>query len=260
MLLSDPKVPFRYEPAGEHGPVYLLKVPTVSDRVNYRHALRAAGAVRWSELQMLSALADGIREVLCDSRDAEQRDLLLTDIEAFRERISGFATALQDGEVDRGDPVAVMKLYAAAMEAPPRLKAAETIIEEHVPRYAKMVADREVFAEFSGLIAARMFLLGWENVPQPGSDDAAPFRRSAVGVPDEILSVLPAGHLEAIGAQVAVLLEPPEARLGNSRSESGQRSGRTPSNGTGTRPATSRSKTIGGTAKSSVSEGSGSTR
>ena len=248
-MLNDPKVPFKFQPV-EGGPTYFLKVPTVHDRVRYREELRADGAVRWSELQMLTALADGVRELLKADEDTAQRDDLLLEIDGYRERLSGFAIAVRDGEVDQSDPIAFLRRVAAETQAPQRLMSLREIVAEHIPAFKRMLGKNEAYSAHAGLVAARMFLLGWEDVVDYDGSPA-PFRRTLAGVPDEILRPVTLETLSAIGAQIEQLIEPPQARLGNFLSGSGMRSDRTPSSGTRTRRQKTRSMTTAGPAPSS---------
>jgi hypothetical protein len=224
-MLNDPKVPFRYQPE-ETGPIFLLKVPTVADRVDYRYELAKAGVRRWSDLAMLDALADGVKVLLPSETDA-QRESLLTEIEATKQRITDFLIDARDGRIDRQDEKKFAELWKQAVSMPESLLAVEFIIADQVPSYAYKAADREVFDHKRGLIAAKRFLIGWENLD-------APFHRTLVGVPEEILAPLKRAQLEAIGWQIEQLLEPSQDALGNWRSGAGYSPAPTPSpNGTG---------------------------
>jgi hypothetical protein len=62
----------RFESQDGSGVAYLLRIPRVIDRVKYRHALRAAGAKRWAESQMLDALEAGVKAIMTEPADLER--------------------------------------------------------------------------------------------------------------------------------------------------------------------------------------------
>lgn len=227
-MLHDPKMPFRFQPDGESGPCYLLRVPTVADRGRFKHALLMADrpVQSWSGMEILNALEAGVNEVLTHPDDAEKRDTLLAQITDYRERFKQFALACSNGEVDQSDEEAFLAQAREAMDVPPEIEEAVRILRPHVPQLKSMLADNATYHEDSGLVAAKMFLMGWEGID-------APFRRTAAGVPEEILAPIPVAHLTRIGIQIKQLLEPPQAKMGNFSLESGSHPGPTPSNGTG---------------------------
>ena len=247
MILLDPKTAHRFQPDPGSEIVYLLKVPTVADRPKYRHAVRTAGGKQWTELQMLGALADGVRAILGEPDDQPRRDELLAEIDAYRERMTAFLGEIRAGEIDaESDPVEFLKRVTAEMSPPPMVKEIERVVLEHYPPYAGLVADREVYHEVAGLVAARMFLLGWEGLD-------AEFRRGRGEVSDDVLNAVPSLHLAQIGAEIERLMEPRTDKVKNSQSHCWFAYRPQVSNGIGTQPENSPSETTGGPVQSSAS-------
>ena len=151
MILLDPKTAHRFQPDPGAEIVYLLKVPTVADRPKYRHAVRTAGGKQWTELQMLGALADGVRAILSEPDDEKRREELLAEIDAYRARMTAFLSEIRAGEIDsESDPVEFLKRVTAEMSPPPMVKEIERVVLDHYPPYAALVADREVYHEIAG--------------------------------------------------------------------------------------------------------------
>lgn len=215
-MVHDPKAPRPFVPAAHRTrdaadqSVYFWRHPSVADRAKFRHALAAAGGRQHTEIDMLEALADGVRAILTDADDVQQRAALLEIIAGQRERVERFYEAVRAGELN--EPGALMAAYAAAFRAVPELDGIELTIAEHYPRYATMCADRIAYGLRRGLVAARHFMVGWENVPGP---DGAPlpFRRRPDGtVPDSLLDHIPSAHLAEFGGVVEGALEPGPAK------------------------------------------------
>lgn len=226
MILNDPKTPVKFQPEENVEIFYWLKVPTVSDRVRFKHAVRAEGGKVWSEIQMLDMLEQGIRAVLNEEEDQYKVEEYVADIIAHKKQIESVLADYRQGPAE-GVDVNLMEYLqdlSARMVAPKKIKEIERIILEHYEPYASMVADREVYMEISGLVAARMFLVGWEGINTP-------FKRTRMGVSDEMLMNVPPVHLSLMGAHIQSLMEPEVGRLKNLASRSGMRGDQDRSNG-----------------------------
>jgi hypothetical protein len=114
--------------------------------------------------------------------------------------------------------------------------------------YRQLVADRDTYGDYLGILSAQLFLRGWESERLP------PFRAAADGGPDEAsLAAVPRTDLLAIGVTIQQLMQPGHQTLGNSPAASGSVPGPTPSSSTGTRRANGRSPTTPGISRRSGS-------
>lgn len=77
--LLNPNDPQRLTPPGDEARAYILRAPTVYDRALLRRACLARGARPWSELDMLAALAAGVRQLI--GEDSDEARSVLADIE-----------------------------------------------------------------------------------------------------------------------------------------------------------------------------------
>ena len=77
-----------------------------------------------------------------------------------------------------------------------------------------MLADNEVAPLLRGIEAARLFLVGWENLP-------GEVKRGLRGADDATLARVPRDAFPGIAAFVEGLLRPTETEAGNSGSPSG---------------------------------------
>ncbi len=131
--------------------------------------------------QLLDALREAVREV--SPGNAEE---LIAHIDA--------AEADPDGE-DRAAQQRLATIEAACAG---------------IPVYTTLIAARQRYAGMLPWVAARHALRGWEG------DGLPPFTRVGGLVPAELLDLLPADEIEAVGGRAAELMQPDRAAEGNS--------------------------------------------
>ena len=220
-LLLDPKTPVRFVPADEQmrpehkRVVYLLKAPTVWDRIKLDEEVAKRGGRRVAELDVYRTLRAGIERIYGETDSSvraatlEQIDELIAARTAFVRKLLGDG---YDFETEAG-----RQAFDADQSAHQARAAALAPVEEIVlaayPRYARMAADFATYPLYRGYAAARLLLVGWENGP-------AEFSRGPLGVADELLELIPEHHAAAIGAEADRLLRPTEAERKNSASPS----------------------------------------
>jgi len=255
-VLVDPKRPHAFTPGGYllrpegERVTYLLRVPTPADRPRFRHALVAEGARTHTEFELLAGLEAGIREVFAGDELAALRERALGLVEAQRAKMLAWLEARETGEISRfNDPDEFLRAYFAAFTPAPELVDVQRDVADGSARFARLLADRAVFRELRGLLAAQMFLVGWEGLPDPVNGGPAVFTRGAAGVPLHALACIPSADVESIGDEIDRLLEPGDAQRGNSRSPSSTPNAAASSTAPKTRPAKARSKTTGGTSR-----------
>jgi hypothetical protein len=139
---------------------------------------------------------DGARDAI-----AIYVDRLTAALERYRDEGSGEET---DAEL------------LAAVSVPPHLIDLLTELAENDTGLRRAAADNAVYALEAGQAAAKLFLVGWEG------EDLPPFKRGLSGPTEATLAKITNRDFEAIGRHIEPLVDPPEARLGNSASRSSQ--------------------------------------
>jgi len=76
-----------------------------------------------------------------------------------------------------------------------------------------MCADRAAYVAKRGLVAARMFITGWEGLSDGGGEPVKFRRRPDGTVPDSLLSHVRTEHLAEFGGLIAGLIEPSPAKV-----------------------------------------------
>jgi hypothetical protein len=213
-FIEHPAEPFTFEPT-PGGAVYLLKVPRFADRRRFRRAVIEAGGEQHGLLDMLQECAAAILRCLPGDDLEPQRAPLLAAVAAYRADLDAYFARHRNGELNwLGDRALALQAWQDANRNEAAADEAAGVARRHDPAYRRLVADNVTYAEAVGEVAARQFLVGWQNVP-------APFERGPTGVPDHVLEVIPSLHLVGIGREIMKRLEPDEARLKNSASPSG---------------------------------------
>ncbi len=148
----------------EPRPVFRLQVPTLLQRAQWRRALNEHGATYPSDAQLLAALREDLRAI-----NPGNLDQLLEQVDAFE--------AAVDGE----------KLKLA-----PDMLAFETLCRGIGGAYSQALARRGYWGDLAPLVAAQMFVVGWEH--------AGPaFKRGHDGVDHDALAALPDAWLRSVG-------------------------------------------------------------
>lgn len=216
-ILHDPAAPVVFTPSSEERKpeaariVYYLKVPTVADKPAYRHAVIVAGGRTYRDIEMFAAQLVELAAIMCDPADAEQLAELKAVIEARMEAIVEYSARYQAGEFETD--AELVAAHAELLGAPdPRLGEIERAVMAGSAKYAGMCADRTVYPEIAGIVAARMFLTGWDNI------DAAFKRRFGAQVGDDMLQHVEAAHLIEIGRKIGSLIDVTSAKRKNSQS------------------------------------------
>lgn len=257
MILNDPKGVDIFQPDPDSPIKYHLKIPTTIDRIQYQREVTRAGGRNWNHIQMLETLEEGVRTILSEPEDQEQREEFVNAIREYKDLIAEVLdefrqehSEIDAGDEDNEDHMAHFNELAKKMAPPLLIRQIESVILDQYQPYADRMADREVYPEFRGMVAAKMFLVGWEGIE-------AKFKRTKTGVPDDTLQHISRVHMLQIGGHMQQLLEPGIARLKNFQSRSGTRGDPDRSNGIETPQETTPSETTAGPAQSSESENSG---
>jgi hypothetical protein len=230
-MIRDPKVPFPFKPR-EDGPTYLLRVPTVADRVRFRRSRVAAGARRWSNMALVRIAREGVTRFLPDDRGNLAREVLTTYLHEASEALA---------HRERNPGIAADNAFLEAVTFGVDMLRLLNLIAENDREFAQACGDNVVHDEIVGQVAARMFLVGWDR-PEP-------FEKDLEGPSESTLAMIPTADFEAIGREIMPLVEPGEARMGNSPSPSStpSKEAESSSAGTGSR-RNGRSKAATGTA------------
>jgi len=181
----------RFTPAALVGkanaPVYLIGIATRSARAVFRREVAAAGARFWapSEFHRLA------REYVEQVAPANSEELLA--------RIDAIAAVSEE--------TGVAEIQAAAADWN---DLAEKLIR-HFPVFAGRHADNQHYLTIAPMLAARMFLTGWEGGDLPA------FRRGLDGLLlEEVAEQIPDADFDAIGWRAMALMQPQETERKNS--------------------------------------------
>ena len=205
-MLLDPKIPVRFPPPGQEGvaeearAAYLLKVPTLPEETQLHRAVAAAGGRQHGLLRRLAAIRAGVRAVFPDGDDGG----LLARIEDHEAALREFHEVGTGG--DQQELKALIERIAEGGET---AEEAERLLLEagHGP-LARIAGDMAVYPEILGREAARLFVMGWENIP-------GECRRGKFGLEEESLRRIPALHRLLIGQEIERLLRPPDTLVKN---------------------------------------------
>lgn len=175
-------VPSEYEPDDPGAPVYLISPATLMQRAEYRSTLSGFGVRHPSDAEFFAALRDGLKAV-----EAEADLAVLDTVESV---------AAQEG--------ALLDEATAKRMAHLRQWAAE-----YVPAFGALLRQRLRFDGVSTVLAAQMFLRGWENVNLT-------FARKDGVVPMDLLDQLPEEHVKEISDKAFALMSVTRAHAKNS--------------------------------------------
>lgn len=186
-------------PAG--APVYLIAVPTLRGKAEFNRACVAAGLVTHDRAAMIATLREGVAAQIEEDQAGPLLDML-DRIEAAGAGSGGDGSGAEPDPRDLEDFVVL-----------------QNDMRRHWPKYAAMVADGVHYQQMAPVIAAQIFLAGWEEIE-------APFLRRNGQVGEELLCLLPEEDVIAIGIRALALFAPSEAEAKNSGSRSPSRGGR----------------------------------
>lgn len=221
MILASPGETHTFVPASEQKKPaerqvsYQLRVPGVWDKMKFRAALGQHNVRQYGLVALLDALERGVKAIYGD-RDSEAKQIHLQAIADYRAEARQLGEALMSGEIDIQTDAGQERFnesMARQNEYEQGLAEVAQLVAQGYPPYATMRAANSAYALGRGLVAAQMFLLGWENLPGDVS-------RGPDGVPDAVLARIPEHHLQGIGAEIERLFEPTEDEAKNSGSPS----------------------------------------
>lgn len=175
----------RFTPERDNAPTYLLGVPTLAGRANFRRKIEEEGASFISDAALLDTLRDGVREHVTDNQ---------------KEEVLGL--------IDEFEACAPLEILPELIS---KIKDIEKQIRDVYPTYREAVAARGYYLSIMPLVAAKCFLRGIE-----GGD--VKFQSKAGTVTDECMDALPEEDVKAIGWEAFQLLTPTAAQIKNSGS------------------------------------------
>lgn len=228
VLRPGSSVPFSPDRA-DHLPdrTYHLKVPAAYEAADIDERVEIEGGRPWYPLDLARLFRAEFRKLVAADPDPEACAPILAEVEAWVEELEAAVR-----RVSEGNSAEVASAFFEAARIPDRLLAVEGELHQASRAWRTARAQQRAYRQRYGRVAADLYLTGWE-----GEDDLPEFRRGRQGVPDELMALVPAEHLAAIGDRVGELLRPSAARLKNSPSASSPGSSATPSTPT---PATGR--------------------
>lgn len=177
----------------ENPPVFLLKTPTLRDKIALESCLAVEGVRYPSTPEYVAALKDGIRVNVIE----EEQPMLLAYVDEF------------EGLMEEGNPVD--QALADRIE-----QIARTLRQFYRP-LAQIEADRGRFLAMAMLVRAEMFLVGIEGGDDPIKIEKR-FGRLTEQCQEAIDQKYGGGVLFAVGAKTVDLSQPTEQEAKNSES------------------------------------------
>lgn len=188
---------------------YLIAVPTMLSRADFRREVAAAGAVYHQDGALLNCLRDGVRAVVED----DQIDSLIEMIDSFefenKKRLEAAAQNVSAEDGSANQPSDDDEADFASLSR--KVSEIESAVRAHYPRYALMVADRGKWLDVAPYLAFSVFVSGWEGLDieyaRKGSAiSGAVMRKLEKQVPN---------HIDVVGWKAIMLLRPGSAEVKN---------------------------------------------
>jgi hypothetical protein len=185
---------------------YLVVVPTLFSRAEYRRDVQALGAVYHSDETMLNILRDGVRECVA----ADQQAVLLEIINSFEIE--------QKRLVDLGDDTPTDEESESLADLRNRMEEIEQFVRREYDKYNSMSADRSYWLSIAPIVAFREFVKGWEGGEK--RDGFPLWKQRSNQVCEDVMEYLPPEHIDAVGWKAIMLMSPTGGQEKNSESQS----------------------------------------
>ena len=231
----------------EGAPVYILKMPTKRDQIEFKSSVAGSGLRYPSNEELYDCMRDDLRA------NVQAFEPLIAAIDSYEEQVSAL-DEFTAGAIDRLAEVADNERDVAseelAKDAPKvdpalidQVNKIEKDMRAHCPAYNDLLRQRTRFNELYPLMVVEQFLVDWENVD-------AEYRRVDGRVDDESLSAIPDDHIRSIFRQMMSLIAPTADQVKNSASPSGSSGDPSNSEADGARPTAANGKSRGNDSRS----------
>lgn len=144
-------------------PVFMIKPPTLMERIRYNRDLTELGARMPRREEMLTALRAGVSLII------EPAD---------RPALEALLDAAQSDTLEEGDKASLTEL--------------ENLMRDHYPPYAKLCAVQGFWFSTAPIMAFRRFVVGWQNAAQP-------FKRVGDLIPEALLEQFDLNIITEVG-------------------------------------------------------------
>lgn len=228
MLVEDPKGTFRFEPEGEDGPCYFLRVPAHHEGARFDEEVAVAGGKQYG----LSAIAAYIKRMVDKAwpDDPERLARVATLVATYQAGLAELGRRIDEGEFDDDDK-ALAEEWSRIATMPDELTELAEQIEAVDETFRRMLAKNATYRQVCGDVAARMFLAGWARV-------SVPFSRGPMGMSEALLAKIPPLHRLGMGDVIQARLRPTRQATKNFASRYGGEPTATTSSTTPTPPPT----------------------
>lgn len=189
--------PARYGADDPAAPVFLVKTPGHFEKLQFQRELTAAAGAYPSEATLIKLVREALAMV--DGAD----EAAMGGIVAAVEREFALRAALPATE--RGLPPELAESWAMLVDA----------CAVH-PGVRSVLARREHRFGSSLVLAAQMFVTGWENVRAAASGEALAFERRRGMIPAELLDRVDLADVMDVGTRAVLLMAPDEGARKNS--------------------------------------------
>lgn len=213
-MLPSAKDTLRFTPPSYAGrddaPVYLLAVPTIRSRAAFRRELQAEGVVFSDDDTVFQALRDAVGRQFDPDTNVDLQRVFDRFVQARRDARE--AAENKPSPVEGAEPVPETAEEAEQRQNLEALARQMADLEQEMrradPAYARVLADNAHYTTIVPLLAAQMFLRGWEGLD-------AKFMRRGDRATDECLMKVPENDLLQVGWHVMGLFQVSEAQAKN---------------------------------------------
>lgn len=223
------------------GVTYHLRKPDLGERSSFKAAITSVGGQQPNKYALVDLMEQGVEAIYEAGADKEDRDRAVATIKEYRKNLADALKNFEAAGPEKKDKD--NQDFVDAIQGSVAFRELQQIMFKHYKPFADLVGEQTVFTEKVGLVACRMFLVGWSGLNEP-------FSRKLGIVQDEVLEPIGSRDFAAIGEQMFATLEPSKAQLGNSPSAAGGSADQTASSEASTAPQKSRTKAAAGTATS----------
>lgn len=190
MAVLSASTPERFTPSGyeeqENKPVFLIKPATKRERIEFSTEMVRLGVNMPSDAEMYSAVRKGIIDMIDESEQAQLLDIV--------DRLQGGMTLANDEQ----------EQYSLLLR---------TLRRHSYRPVTELEADKVNWYAQAPRIAARMLLVGWENVEHP-------FETRGGRILDTVLDKLSDKDINQIGFQAIIMMHVSKEAEKNSASPS----------------------------------------
>lgn len=213
-MVRNPKKPIRYEIPGQSETAealrvaFILKVPTLADRIAIDRAVAAAGGSRVGPMDVLIFAERELARVV----EGEASAAAVAACRAVREMFEALAKRFAGrelGSITTEETASILEMHDALQGQLAELQPVFDMLAANSPAFARLRGDAAVYPTIRRMELLRILVLGHENA-------GLTLTRTANGLTDEALEALVnSPHAGVIAAELERLISPDGAARKN---------------------------------------------